>query len=183
MLADVLNTKESSGLLSAVDRMREILHNEKITLPEIVVVGDQSVGKSSVLEAISGIQLPRAQNICTRCPLELRMKSTTGDEYATIRNSKSSENEAQTLHNMDEISHAVTRITEEIAGNGVNVDSAPIYLTVYKCNIPYELTLIDLPGITRNPLPGQAKDIHAQILNLINKYIEPSTAVSLFCIS
>ncbi|CAF4051832.1 unnamed protein product, partial [Rotaria sp. Silwood1] len=43
-------------------------------------------GKSSVLEALSGIQLPRGQSICTRCPLELRMKNTTADEYATIRN-------------------------------------------------------------------------------------------------
>ncbi|CAF1162122.1 unnamed protein product, partial [Rotaria sp. Silwood1] len=51
--------------------MREILHMEKIPLPQIVVVGDQSVGKSSILEAISGVELPRAQNICTRCPLEL----------------------------------------------------------------------------------------------------------------
>jgi hypothetical protein len=183
MLADEFNTKESSGLLSAVDRMREILHNEKITLPEIVVVGDQSVGKSSVLEAISGIQLPRAQNICTRCPLELRMKSTTGNEYATIRNSKSPENEAQTLDNMDEISNAVTRVTKEIAGDQINVSSTPIYLTVYKHNLPYDLTIIDLPGITRNPLLGQAKDIHTQILNLIKKYIEPPTAVSLFCTS
>jgi GTPase SAR1 family protein len=179
MLANELNAKESSGLLSAVDRMREILHNEKITLPEIVVVGDQSVGKSSVLEAISGIQLPRAQNICTRCPLELRMKSTTGDEYFIIRSSTRSEDEGKTITDMGEIGNAVTRFTEEIAGEGTNVSSTPIYLTVYKRNIPYDLTLIDLPGITRNPLPGQAKDIHTQILHLINKYIEPPTAVSI----
>ncbi|CAF4765592.1 unnamed protein product [Rotaria socialis] len=177
MLVNELNTKESSGLLSAVDRMREILHNEKITLPEIIVVGDQSVGKSSVLEAISGIQLPRAQNICTRCPLELRMKSTANIEYAIIRNSKRSEDAAETLNDMNEISNAVTRLTKEIAGEGTNVSSTPIYLTVYKRHMPYDLTLIDLPGITRNPLPGQPKDIHAQILNLINKYIEPVTAV------
>ncbi|CAF2595192.1 unnamed protein product [Rotaria sp. Silwood2] len=182
MLANELNAKESSGLLSVVDRMREILHNENITLPEIVVVGDQSVGKSSVLEAISGIQLPRAQNICTRCPLELRIKSTTDIEYATIRSGESSEDEAKTLYDMSEISSAVTLLTEEIAGEGANVSSTPIYLTVYKRNIPYDLTLIDLPGITRNPLPGQAKDIHAQILNLINKYIEPATAVVLHVI-
>ena len=179
MLADELNTKESSGLLAAVDRMREILHNEKITLPEIVVVGDQSVGKSSVLEAISGIQLPRAQNICTRCPLELRMKSTTGDEYAIIRSSKRSEDEAEKIADLGKIGDTVTRLTEDIAGAGINVSSTPIYLTVYKRNTPYDLTLIDLPGITRNALRGQAEDIHSQILDLINEYIEPPTAVSL----
>jgi interferon-induced GTP-binding protein Mx1 len=178
MLADELNSEESRELLSAVDRMREILHDEKIRLPEIVVVGDQSVGKSSVLEAISGIQLPRAQNICTRCPLELRMKSTTGDEYAVIRDGKRFEDEGKTIHDMNEIAGEVTRLTNEIAGTGTNVSLIPIYLTVYKRDIPYDLTLIDLPGITRNPLPGQAKDIHQQILTLINKYIQPPTAVS-----
>jgi interferon-induced GTP-binding protein Mx1 len=178
MLAEELNSEESRELLSAVDRMREILHDEKIRLPEIVVVGDQSVGKSSVLEAISGIQLPRAQNICTRCPLELRMKSTTGDEYAVIRDGKRFEDEGKTIHDMNEIAGEVTRLTNEIAGTGTNVSLIPIYLTVYKRDIPYDLTLIDLPGITRNPLPGQAKDIHQQILTLINKYIQPPTAVS-----
>lgn len=177
MLTDELRSEESRELLSAVDRMREILHDEKIRLPEIVVVGDQSVGKSSVLEAISGIQLPRAQNICTRCPLELRMKSTTGDEYAVIRDGRRSEDEGKTITDMDEIADEVTRLTNDIAGSGTNVSLSPIYLTVYKQDIIYDLTLIDLPGITRNPLPGQAKDIHQQILNLINKYIEPPTAV------
>lgn len=178
MLSDQLNSDESRDLLSAIDKMRELLHGEKVTLPEIVVVGDQSVGKSSVLEAISGIQLPRAQNICTRCPLELRMKTAQDKEYATIRSSTGS---AQDKHidDLTKIADEVTRLTTEIAGTGFNVSAKPIYLTVYKRDILYDLTLIDLPGITRNALLGQAKDIHQQILDLINKYIEPSTAVSL----
>ena len=181
MLGEQLNSDESRGLLRAVDKMREILHEEKVTLPEIVVVGDQSVGKSSVLDAISGIQLPRAQNICTRCPLELRMKASHDKEYATIRGSSTCTTE-KTIDDLTKIADEVTRLTSEIAGKGVNVSPNPIYLTVYKRDILYDLTLIDLPGITRNPIPGQADDIHEQILNLINKYIEPPTAVSLFAI-
>lgn len=177
MLNEQWNTDDSRGLLSAVDKMRELLHGEKVTLPEIVVVGDQSVGKSSVLEAISGIQLPRAQNICTRCPLELRMKTAQDKEYATIRSSKGPAKE-KNIEDFTKIAEEVTRLTSEIAGSGINVSSDPIYLTVYKKDILYDLTLIDLPGITRNALPGQAENIHQQILDLINKYIKPSTAVS-----
>ena len=181
MLADQLKSDQSRELLSAVDQMREILHGEKITLPEIVVVGDQSVGKSSVLEAISGIQLPRAQNICTRCPLELRMKAARDAEYATIRGSGTNAIDTR-INDFTKIADEISRLTSTIAGSGNNVSSNPIYLTVYKRNVPYDLTLIDLPGITRNPLPGQQSNIHEQILALINKYIEPPTAVSIFLV-
>ncbi|CAF1555613.1 unnamed protein product, partial [Didymodactylos carnosus] len=75
----------------------------------------------------------------------------------------------------------VTRLTKQIADDGVNVRSDPIYLTVYKHDIP-DLTLIDLPGITRNPLQGQSTNIHTQILNSIRKYIEPKTAIVLHVI-
>jgi interferon-induced GTP-binding protein Mx1 len=177
MLGEQLNSDESRGLLLASDKMRELLRGEQVTLPEIVVVGDQSVGKSSVLEAISGIQLPRAQNICTRCPLELRMKTAQDKEYATIRSSVGSTTEMR-IDDLTKIANEVTRLTSEIAGKGANVSPNPIYLTVYKRDILYDLTLIDLPGITRNALPGQAEDIHQQILNLINHYIKPPTAVS-----
>ncbi|CAF3493928.1 unnamed protein product [Rotaria sp. Silwood1] len=108
MLGEQLNNEESRGLLSAIDKMRELLHGERVTLPEIVVVGDQSVGKSSVLEAISGIELPRAQNICTRCPLELRMKTAQDTEYATIRSSVGSAKEKR-IDDLSKIADEVTR--------------------------------------------------------------------------
>ena len=130
--------------------MREILHHEKVALPHIVVVGDQSVGKSSVLEALSGVQLPRAQNICTRCPLELRMKHIPNSlsEYATIRCKDEPEIR---IDDLSQIMSKVTDCTNHLAGTSCNVSSSPIYLTVYKQDIQEDLTLIDLPGkIKRN---------------------------------
>jgi interferon-induced GTP-binding protein Mx1 len=165
MLNEALNSPESRRLLNIVDDMREILHHEKISLPHIVVVGDQSVskvkiyslyqllsfficfkvGKSSVLEALSGVQLPRAQNICTRCPLELRMKNISNslDEYATIRCADVPE---ITINDFSEIMDKITDYTIKLAGTQCNVSSSPIYLTVYKRDIQEDLTLIDLPG-------------------------------------
>ncbi|KAG0480245.1 hypothetical protein HPP92_011103 [Vanilla planifolia] len=56
-------------LLDAVDRLRHLrVMEEGINLPTIVVVGDQSSGKSSVLESLAGISLLRGQGICTRAP-------------------------------------------------------------------------------------------------------------------
>jgi ABC-type branched-subunit amino acid transport system ATPase component len=45
------------------------LQRQSIPLPKCVVLGEQSSGKSSVIEAISGVRTPRASGTCTRCPL------------------------------------------------------------------------------------------------------------------
>ncbi|KAI0633204.1 P-loop containing nucleoside triphosphate hydrolase protein [Trametes polyzona] len=44
-----------------------------LNLPRIAVIGNQSSGKSSLVEAISGINVPRDAGTCTRCPMELRL--------------------------------------------------------------------------------------------------------------
>ena len=60
--------------IDIIDELRSIGLDKDVPLPAVVVVGDQSAGKSSVLEAISGVELPRGTDIVTRCPLELRLK-------------------------------------------------------------------------------------------------------------
>uniref|UniRef100_A0A8D0L999 Dynamin-type G domain-containing protein n=1 Tax=Sphenodon punctatus TaxID=8508 RepID=A0A8D0L999_SPHPU len=60
-----------------IDSLRALGVEKDLALPAIAVIGDQSSGKSSVLEALSGVALPRGSGIVTRCPLALRLKKMT----------------------------------------------------------------------------------------------------------
>ena len=62
-----------SKKLGLFERVRHVCQSESIPIPGVVVVGEQSAGKSSLLENISGIQFPRAQNTCTRMPCVLTL--------------------------------------------------------------------------------------------------------------
>lgn len=65
------------SMISLIDKLRDFNLHEYISLPRIAVLGEQSAGKSSLLEAICGLNfLPRGSGICTRRPLELRMIRT-----------------------------------------------------------------------------------------------------------
>ena len=60
-------------LLDLVDQLRKDGVQTKLTIPQIAVMGDQSSGKSSVLESISGIQFPRGAGLVTRCATQITM--------------------------------------------------------------------------------------------------------------
>ncbi|KAG2044019.1 hypothetical protein BDR03DRAFT_996026 [Suillus americanus] len=55
-----------------------------IDLPSVVVIGGQSAGKSSLVEAVSGINVPRDSGTCTRCPMECTMSSHATSWSCTI---------------------------------------------------------------------------------------------------
>ena len=58
------------SVLDAVDRLRDVLDGidgEDFSLPAIAVIGNQSSGKSSILERLSGVDLPRGEGMVTRC--------------------------------------------------------------------------------------------------------------------
>ena len=66
--------RDVKQLMDAIQKLRILgFETSVVSLPKIVVIGDQSTGKSSVIEGISGIRVPRSVGTCTRCPLEINL--------------------------------------------------------------------------------------------------------------
>ncbi|XXG51094.1 hypothetical protein AAC387_Pa02g4947 [Persea americana] len=151
---------------------------EGIQLPTIVVVGDQSSGKSSVLESLAGISLPRGQGICTRVPLIMRLQNHSDDELELQL-----EYQSMTIRTtVDKIADAINIATEEIAGPGKGISHTPLTLVVRKKGVP-DLTMVDLPGIMRVPVHGHPEDIYEQISDIIMEYISPTESIILNVLS
>ncbi|XP_075104348.1 dynamin-related protein 4C-like [Nicotiana tabacum] len=167
-------------LLDCVDRLRHLnIMQEGIQLPTIVVVGDQSSGKSSVLESLAGISLPRGQGICTRVPLIMKLQN---DPKITAPNLHLEYNGKSLPVDEFRVADAIVLATDEIAGHGKGISNNLLTLVVKKNGVP-DLTMVDLPGITRVPVQGQPKDIYEQISDIIMNYIAPQESIVLNVLS
>ncbi|KAK7117630.1 hypothetical protein R3I94_023003 [Phoxinus phoxinus] len=162
--------------IEMIDYMRGIGIERELALPAIAVVGDQSSGKSSVLEALSGVALPRGSGIVTRCPLELKLrKLRSGSEWTAII---SYNDVRETFHDPAKVESYVRRAQDMLAGDGVGICDDLISLEITSPDV-CDLTLIDLPGITRVPVKGQPEDIGDQIRRLILKFIGKKETINL----
>ena len=68
-------------LLDLVDRLRALGIQREISIPQIAVMGDQSSGKSSVLESITKIPFPRGIGLVTRCATQISMRTAPGSQW------------------------------------------------------------------------------------------------------
>jgi interferon-induced GTP-binding protein Mx1 len=69
-------------MLDLIDGLRNVGIERDMPIPQVAVMGDQSAGKSSVLEGMSGIPFPRGTGLVTRCPTQIIMKKTlTGTDW------------------------------------------------------------------------------------------------------
>ncbi|KAK4486458.1 hypothetical protein RD792_009138 [Penstemon davidsonii] len=166
-------------LLDAIDKLRllKVMH-EGIQLPTIVVVGDQSSGKSSVIESLAGISLPRGQGICTRVPLIIRLQNHPDPQpqiFLQFNGKTVPTDEGQ-------ISDAISKATEEVAGKGKGISNTPLTLVVKKKGVP-DLTMVDLPGITRVAILDQPEDIYEQVSQMIMEFISPQESIILNVLS
>ncbi|KAJ3104555.1 hypothetical protein HDU97_009067 [Phlyctochytrium planicorne] len=71
-------------LIQLVNTMRDAGAHMDLDLPTVVVCGNQSVGKSSLVEALCGIVLPRAEGTCTRSVTEVRMVEGVDASSSTV---------------------------------------------------------------------------------------------------
>ncbi|KAK1901102.1 Interferon-induced GTP-binding protein Mx [Dissostichus eleginoides] len=145
--------------IDLIDSLRSLGVEKDLALPAIAVIGDQSSGKSSVLEALSGVALPRGSGIVTRCPLELKMKRRKEGEgwYGKI----SYQDFEEELKDLAGVEKKIREAQNKIAGPGSGISHELISLEIASPDVP-DLTLIDLPGITRVAVKGQKGNIENQ---------------------
>ncbi|XP_006886826.1 PREDICTED: interferon-induced GTP-binding protein Mx1-like [Elephantulus edwardii] len=162
--------------IDLIDSLRTLGIEQDLALPAIAVIGDQSSGKSSVLEALSGVALPRGSGIVTRCPLVLRLKKLMcGEEW---KGKITYEDNEINISDPLEVEEQVYKAQNIIAGHGLGISHKLISLEISSPNVP-DLTLIDLPGITRVAVGNQPADIGKQIKRLIREYIQKQETINL----
>ncbi|KAJ7998949.1 hypothetical protein DPEC_G00210300 [Dallia pectoralis] len=162
--------------IDLIDSLRSLGVEKDLALPAIAVIGDQSSGKSSVLEALSGVALPRGSGIVTRCPLELKMKRKREGEgwHGKI----SYQDHEEEIEDPSDVEKKIREAQDEMAGVGVGICDDLISLEIGSPDIP-DLTLIDLPGIARVAVKGQPENIGEQIKRLIRKFITKQETINL----
>jgi dynamin 1-like protein len=166
-------------IIPLFNELQEILHksnlNNSLQFPQLVVVGAQSTGKSSVLESIIGKDfLPRGTGIVTRRPIILQLNNTPKDsiEYAEFGHLR-----GEKFTDWDKVRGEIESETHKIAGKNKGISPVPIIVKVFSPNV-VDLNIVDLPGITKIPVGDQPSDIEEKIKDIIMTYVKnPNTVI------
>ncbi|KAL9418349.1 hypothetical protein AB3S75_041204 [Citrus x aurantiifolia] len=140
------------SVIPLVNKLQDIFaqlgSQSTIELPQVAVVGSQSSGKSSVLEALVGRDfLPRGNDICTRRPLVLQLLQTkTDEEYGEFLHLP-----GKRFYDFSEIRREIQAQTDKEAGGNKGVSDKQIRLKIFSPHV-LDITLVDLPGITKVPV-------------------------------
>ncbi|XP_055014666.1 dynamin-2 isoform X4 [Boleophthalmus pectinirostris] len=155
------------------DAFSSIGQSCNLDLPQIAVVGGQSAGKSSVLENFVGRDfLPRGSGIVTRRPLILQLVNSKA-EYAEFLHCK-----GRKFVDFDEVRLEIEAETDRITGSNKGISPIPINLRVYSPHV-LNLTLIDLPGMTKVAVGDQPADIEHQIRDMLIQFITKESCLIL----
>ncbi|XP_022887405.1 dynamin-related protein 1C isoform X2 [Olea europaea var. sylvestris] len=144
-------------------------------LPTVAVVGGQSSGKSSVLESVVGRDfLPRGSGIVTRRPLVLQLHKIDGQsEYAEFLHAPK-----KRFTDFEAVRKEIADETDRITGKTKAISNVPIHLSIYSPNV-VNLTLIDLPGLTKVAVEGQQESIVEDIEMMVRSYVEKASCIIL----
>jgi len=178
------------SLIPIVNKLQDVfgaIGHQNIDLPQITVVGSQSAGKSSVLENIVGRDfLPRGAGIVTRRPLVLQLycigttpverdpdEATKGEEWGEFLHLP-----GQRFYDFSEIREEIKRETERVTGRNKGISTQTINLKIFSPHV-LNLTLVDLPGITKVPTGDQPEDVEELIRKMCMDFIGNPNAIIL----
>ncbi|KAH6632477.1 P-loop containing nucleoside triphosphate hydrolase protein [Chaetomium tenue] len=180
-------------LLDSVDQLRLQGINNYVSLPQIIVCGDQSSGKSSVLEAISGVSFPVSGNLCTRFPTELvlRRTPTISASVSIVPHDSRSESEQLSLRGFRERLDGfagLPRLVESAKlAMGITTHGKAFAKDILRIEItgpdrPH-LTIVDLPGLIHSATRYQSGSDVELIRDVVQGYMKQPRCIILAVVS
>lgn len=191
-----LQSKEHRDLLDIIDKLRSQGISQYVDLPQVIVCGDQSAGKSSVLEAISGLSFPTKDNLCTRFATELilRRSSVSAINISIVPRADRSEQEKETLRafaiSVSTDNPSLEQVVEKAkdAMGLSNPSSSRVFSTdVLRVELsgPQQphLTIVDLPGLFEASNRDQSDEDAEMVKSLVLSYMRSPRSIILALVS
>ncbi|KAK2035020.1 interferon-induced GTP-binding protein Mx1 [Colletotrichum zoysiae] len=195
-------TSESLGddtYSRTIDKLRELGIADLVSLPQLVVVGDQSSGKSSVLESVTGFAFPRAPELCTRYATQItcRRDDSESIHVSIIPSQDSNDDRKERLRafvcsvKKDDVALAnvFSKANEAMGLRGVkagSVSGSAFSEDILKIEIngpkhqQHHLTVIDVPGIFRTATKDLTTDDDIVLVrNMVKRYIKDQRTIIL----
>ncbi|KAK7690746.1 hypothetical protein QCA50_005845 [Cerrena zonata] len=186
--SDSGSSDSQNGLMHLTRKLIEIRsmlisidQSDALKLPSIVVIGSQSSGKSSVLEAIVGHEfLPKGNNMVTRRPIELtlihtpRSNPNEPEEYGEFPHLGLGK-----ITDFTKIQKTLTDLNLAVPASEC-VSNDPIELRIYSPRVP-DLSLIDLPGYIQIASMDQPESLKEKIASLCDRYIREPNIILAVC--
>ena len=193
---DALNelcSKDQLDLLDSVDCLRSQGISHYVSLPQIILCGDQSSGKSSVLEAISGVSFPVKSNLSTRFPTELVLRKTSqiGVSVSIVPHQARTESERLALSSFHEKLEGFEGLPNLIenakAAMGISTHGKAFSKDLLRVEVsgpdrPH-LTIVDLPGLIHSETKQQSASDVNLVQEVVQSYMKEPRSVILAVVS
>ncbi|KAJ6189030.1 hypothetical protein N7519_003938 [Penicillium mononematosum] len=188
-----LCTEDQLDLLNSIDTLRSQGISHYITLPQFIACGDQSSGKSSVTEAISGVSFPVRSNLCTRFPTELVLRKypQSGVRVSIVPHQTRSDIEQRSLgdfyEELDDFEGLPIWIEKAKGVVGITMYGKAVSNDLLRVEVsgpdhPH-LTIVDLPGLVHSETKQQsATDVHL-VQDIVQSYMKEPRSVILAVVS
>ncbi|KAL9099779.1 MAG: hypothetical protein Q9163_004766 [Psora crenata] len=193
MTTPSLQSKDHGELLDIIDLLRSQGISHYVRLPQLIVCGDQSSGKSSVLEAVSGVRFPTKENLCTRFATELvlRRDSTTAATVAIIPGTERTDEDREKLKRfkvpsveIDEFPNLIEEAKEAMGlGSGANSFTNDVLRVELSGPEQPHLTLVDLPGLIHAESKHQSAEDVQLVSSLVRSYMANTRSIILAVVS
>ncbi|KAI1097823.1 putative dynamin GTPase [Jackrogersella minutella] len=189
-LASGIGSARLTHRLKQLDKIKMNGVDDTVSMPQIAICGDQSSGKSSVLERLTGIPFPRGGNVCTRFPIEIIFRHTNAPQQITASIQPHPEQSPELQHtfknyrrklfDVSELPIAIGEVKSLLLGHSKasnNFAADVMRIEVLAPTSPH-LTIVDLPGLIQGSNGEHTEEEGRDVEEMVERYLaSPRTII------